>query len=114
MRRVVEMRVGETAYKLLYNINTLCDIEEASGKSFPKFAAELSDPEKLSLRSVRIMLWAGLQAHQPGITIEDAGDIIATAGGILPVFEKVSEALESTNRNEEKAGKERQASEVSA
>lgn len=72
-RGEVEIKAGDKTYTLVFTINALCDVEEASpGVNI------LGDFSKLS--NIRLMLWAGLRTRHPEIGKADAGRILEEAG----------------------------------
>jgi hypothetical protein len=67
---------GET-YTLSMDINAICDMEEAVNRPIHEIQALASAG---SLRYVRLLVWAALQAHHPTLTLEDAGRLMSRAG----------------------------------
>lgn len=74
------------AYTMVYTINSLCELEEETGKGVDVLAADLEAP---SISLVRTLFWAGLRARHPEITVTAAGEIIDTLG-----FPEVSALIE--------------------
>jgi hypothetical protein len=85
-RGEVELKAGDKSYTLVYNINVLCEIEEANPG-----VNTMTDFAKLS--NIRYLLLAGLTTHHPEIKKTDAGNIIQEAG-FQVVKIAVAEALE--------------------
>lgn len=94
-----------TDYTLAFTMNSLAEIEDASGKTFPKLSEELSDPERISIKSLRVMFWGGLLEKHPGLSLKDAGTIMqSVAGGMLGALTLVNDAfVKSFPPAEEKA-----------
>ena len=90
----VELKAGDKRYILRFSIDAICALEEATGKSFPVLAVEMSDPAKFTVSLVRQILFAGLTTEHPDITLREAGEIILEAGGLIEVMGKVGEAFE--------------------
>lgn len=82
---------------LLFDINALCDLEEATGKNFQAIVNEMrAGPAEFSMKTMRAITWAGLQAHHPEIDLAGAGRIITECGGVSAAMEKIAEAFAAT------------------
>lgn len=71
----VALKSNGKVYTLLFDINTICEIEQALDASISELGDVLSEGAKLS--TIRVMIWAGLQHHHPGLSLQDAGHVIA-------------------------------------
>jgi hypothetical protein len=71
---------GKT-YRLRFSWNAAAEFEEPAGRSFYD-AADTLAVGRLSVRTLRAMLWAGLQEHHPGLTLREAGVLIEKIGQI--------------------------------
>jgi hypothetical protein len=80
------------SYKLAYSINALCELEDQMGKSVVEIADLLSKPERLHVSAVRTLFWAGLLDNHPGVTPEEAGNIM-TGLGIVPALGLVAKTF---------------------
>lgn len=89
-RGEVALKSGGKVYTLLFDINTLCEIEEALDVPLSQMGAVLNDGAKLS--TIRTMVWAGLQNHHPEIDLKAAGAIIAGAD-LAEVSKAIGEGL---------------------
>lgn len=89
----VDLVAGEKRYMLRFSINALCALEAATGKGLPALIDEISDPKTMTLARMRQVLHAALSEHHPELTLEQAGELILPAGGMIGVFGKVSEAM---------------------
>lgn len=79
-------------YTLRFSANALCELEDALDLGISAVAQLLSDPEKLRFKTVRAVFWAGLLDRQPGMTLQQAGELVTTL--TLPiVLEKIGEAF---------------------
>jgi len=90
----VGFEAGGKAYTLVYTINALCELEGILGDGAA--AAGLGTEGALSVRRLRAFLWAGLQRHHKGISLDAAGDIIGTIGptrAVLVVGEAMAAAF---------------------
>jgi hypothetical protein len=63
----MNLQLGDNMYELKYTVNSLCELEEVTGKN-------LSDIIALNgFSSVRALLWCGLCETVPGLTMKQAG-----------------------------------------
>lgn len=90
----VEFEAGGVPYTLRFSIDALCALEEKSGKGFPSLCTELSDPGKVSLSLMRMMVWAALRDDKPDLTLRDAGELIIGGGGMQAMMVKLTRAIE--------------------
>lgn len=79
-RGETRLSAGGREYVLRYTINSLCELEDALGQGFNTIAAMMADPEKLRLKTLRAVVWAGLLDKQPEATAPLAGEIIGEIG----------------------------------
>jgi hypothetical protein len=110
---------GEVVYTLKLTTNACCDLEERSGQLFDDVTRAVN---KGSVKAVRWLLWAALQAYHAD-TVKgppDVGPIIDAAGGLLGVVQQLT-AFMQLNTDEEgapegsaKGGTRPPAAEVSA
>jgi hypothetical protein len=92
------MPVGEKLYRadngrdlrFYYDFDALVAVEEAAGRSFKAVLEDMARGETL-LKDLRALIWAGLQKHQPEITLSQAGELVLTEGQRLG--ESMREAL---------------------
>lgn len=85
--------VDDATYTLRFSIDALCKLEEAAGKTYPVISAEMGDAATLSVRMLRLMLWAGLQEHHKDISLIEVGDLIPKIGDMLAVTKLISKAI---------------------
>lgn len=71
--REVRCQITGKEYVFLYTWGSICQLEVASGKSFPDIA-ELLRTQKMSFTLIRQLIWAGLQAHHKDVTIDKIGE----------------------------------------
>lgn len=99
----VDLVCGDKTFTLRMAINEIVQLETLLDMGVMEISALLSSSSP-RLGAWRAALWASLQCHHKGTTLEDAGDIIAAAG--LPeVMGRVGEALQAafpTNEGGEK------------
>lgn len=66
-------------YRLHYTWNAAADFEEVAGRPLSDALLDVAR-EKLSAKSLRAMLWAGLQEHHEEVTLKEAGRLIDRIG----------------------------------
>ncbi len=72
------VEIGGKEYRIEYDIDTGCDMEDKAGKSFGDIVNLVI--HKQDLRSVRVMFWGGLRKNYPDLTLTDAADLISLHG----------------------------------
>lgn len=94
---------GEVAFgpdhKLVLDWNALCDAEEAIGSKLPT----LLQSGDIGVKDMRVIIWAGLQHHHPGMTIKDAGELMGLVGGNKvrsAIVEGIKQAMPSPTSTE--------------
>ena len=87
-----EVALGE--YTLRYSINALCELEDASDMSAVQLAMSLSDEETFKIKSLRLMVWAGLIDNHENVSIKQAGEIISDFG-VAKTMEAITKAFEA-------------------
>lgn len=80
-------------YVLRYSIDAICQLEAETGKGIVALISDLESPERMSVTLARQVLWAGLTEHHPNITVKDAGELIAAAGGLVRIVSLFGEAF---------------------
>ncbi len=87
----MKLEIGDKMYELEYTVNSVCDLEEITGKG-------LGDILSVSgLSSIRALLWSGLIENLPGLTIKKAGAIVQEflkQGTLEDLVTKIGEAIE--------------------
>lgn len=68
------VEIDGRVWVLVYDANAFCEIEDALGVPIAQLDARLADGRVKDLRAV---LWAGLLARQPDITLREAGALLA-------------------------------------
>lgn len=91
-RGEVLLKIADQDYILRFTINSICELEDELGQGIQEIIQSLEDPDKLRIKPLRALFWAGLLDKQPQTTIRAAGDIL-TGVGTAEVFEAVSAAL---------------------
>lgn len=94
-RGEVTFVVAGKTYTMRGSIDAICALEAISGKGMVTITRELSDPETMTMTLTRQVLWALLQERQPGITLQEAGDLIPAAGGMAGITKAIGEAFQA-------------------
>lgn len=102
-RGEVALTIGNRTYMLVLDMDGICKAE-----------AVLSTPTNIvtiieafygaainSQRHVRALVWAAMQRHQPDVTLERAGELMAEAGGAEKLFKTVADLRKSTEPDKE-------------
>ena len=88
----MKIEINKELYELEYTINSVCDLEELTGKDLGESLAAGG------FASLRAMLWCGLVEHKQGLTVRDAGNLLQQyikAGGTMEsLVEKMTKAVE--------------------
>jgi hypothetical protein len=77
MRGQAELEADGERYTLTYDVNSLILAEEAAGMDIDKILVALQRGN--SLKVLRAMIWAGLQASHEDCRLIEAGEIIQAA-----------------------------------
>lgn len=82
----VPFKVDGKDYILCFDNDALIEMEDKLDAGIVAITQEMQrwtkEPERLRLKWIRILLWAGLKKHQPNMTVKDAGEMIdLTSGG---------------------------------
>lgn len=88
----IEFKAGDTVYSMAFDFNALCRIEDETGQDIQSFFTAFE--KTVSMRSLRLLVWAGLAKHH-SVSLDEAGDIITEAGGVeavIPAIEKATRA----------------------
>lgn len=69
--------VGGERYTLVVDINACCAVESLLGVTYVQASMQIA---RGSITALRGLLWAALQRHHKGTTLEDAGEILQAIG----------------------------------
>lgn len=79
-------KIQDKEYTLCFDNEALIQLEDILDQGIVGVCLEMQrwgkEPERIRLKWIRAMLWAGLRQHQPKITLEEAGDIMDAGGGV--------------------------------
>ena len=88
----MKIEINKVLYELEYTINSVCDLEELTGKDLGESLAAGG------FASLRAMLWCGLVEHKQDLTVRDAGNLLQQyikAGGTMEsLVETMTKAVE--------------------
>lgn len=66
----MKLEIGDVSFELEYTVNSVCDLEEISGKGLGDILGTAG------LSSVRALLWCGLIENMKGLTMGKAGNLL--------------------------------------
>lgn len=66
----MKLEIGDKIYELEYTVNSVCDLEELTGKNLGDVLSAAG------MSSVRALLWCGLIENSPNLTMKQAGAIL--------------------------------------
>ena len=66
----MKLEIGEALFELEYTVNSVCDLEEITGKDLANIVGTPG------FSAVRSLLWCGLVENMKGITIAKAGTLM--------------------------------------
>lgn len=87
MKKSVTIELDK-ARNLRYGMNALVKIEELTGKPITKL-----DLESISMKDLRIIVYAGLCHEDKDLTLEGVGELIDNYSDITQVANKIAEAF---------------------
>lgn len=92
----VEIEVKGKTYVLALDINAMAWLEDRLSTpereiSFHQFYDRIEKHKKIS--DIRLILWAALQKHHPASTVEDAGNVMQAAGGLIGFSETLRQKI---------------------
>lgn len=90
-RGEVSLVAGDVVYTLRVSTNAIAIAEQVLGCGADEITEGLR-PGAFRLGTLRALLFAALQGKHPGVSLDDAGDII-DAVGVGAVLDKVNETI---------------------
>lgn len=90
-RGEASFRIGGTTYTFAYDVDALCQIEEASDKAIATLLDELGRPGATKVSTARYLVWGGLREHHPQVDLKAAGNLVLEGKEI--VLEAMKKAL---------------------
>lgn len=78
-----EITINGKNYKIEYGFNAVCSLEDTVHQPLSVVMQQILDGV-VDLRLMRAVFWAGLLAHNRGMTLERAGAILDQADGDYP------------------------------
>lgn len=92
-RGEVALQVGDQTYTLSFSVNAICELEDAFGnKPVGQVLLAMNDEGGISMKTVRTIIWAGLQDHHKDLD-EHAAGVIASEVGVTKIMKKIEEAM---------------------
>ena len=104
-RGEVSLEIDGTTYTMVLDLEALCHLEDhfstpAKDAVFPELLERAS---RGSARHIRGIVWAALQRHHKGMTLEETSDLIQASGGLAGFGEKLNALAGSTQPDAEDA-----------
>ena len=92
-----EVTINGKSYKIDYGFNAVCSLDDTTNQSLNDIVQQVSSGSLHSIRLMRAIFWAGLLAHNRGMTIGHAGVILDQAGNEFSavIAEVVGELIDS-------------------
>lgn len=88
-----DLVAGDKSFTLKFSMNAIASVEDLLDKDITQITDMLNGRgQRVSLW--RAMLWAGLRANHPGLTLADAGDIMEAAT-LAETMKQVGAALKA-------------------
>lgn len=89
--------LGGKKYTLCFNNDALVQLEDQLDRGIVAITSEVQlwtkEPERIRLKWIRALLWAGLRKHHPNMSIEDAGELIEQSDATT-VLNAVGDAMQ--------------------
>ena len=92
-----EITINGKNYKIEYGFNAVCSLEDTVHQPLSDIVQQVSSGSLHSIKLMRAIFWAGLLAHNRGMTLERAGAILDQAGNEFAavIAEVVGELIDS-------------------
>lgn len=90
-RGEASLTVRGRTYALVFDLNAFAELEGALGEPLERPLHRLL-ARQVALRDVRALVWAGLRARHPDVSLQEAGDLLAEVGlrpalsGLVPAL----------------------------
>ena len=100
-KQSVPMKIGNKTYNLRYTFNSLIRLQDEWGLSLADIDKIFPTQDKKGgveipatfFKDLRAFFWAGLLHENKDLTLEEAGDLIEDAGGIIAIVEVLTKAF---------------------
>lgn len=79
LRGEATFEIDGVQYRLRFTWNAAVEYEEIAGRPLSDALLDVAR-EKLSAKSLRAMVWAGLQEHHPQVSLAETGKLIDQLG----------------------------------
>lgn len=104
-RGEVELEIEGKAYRLVFDLNAQCELEELLSTPQEPFTLQAMLRWVLAMRPtwVRGFFWACLRKYHREITVEGVSDLMVDAGGMARFVDKLAALLETVRPDPEDA-----------
>jgi len=97
LRGDVDLKIGDRNYTLCFDHNALIELEDQLDRGVVAISAELTrwstEPDRIRLKWIRALLFAGVKKHQPKLTLDDVTAIMDEAGQTPDIMTAIAEAM---------------------
>lgn len=92
-RGEVSLQIGERTYTLALTIDAMVSLEEmfSTPEKAMTFTEIMALADKGSMKHLRGLIWAVLQAHHPEIEVSQVSALVAESGGIPGMYAKLQQ-----------------------
>lgn len=91
-RGEVEWKVGDQVYVVCFDTNAICEIEAELERSILEISAELEDPVRRRVSTIRAVFWGALRSRHKDLTLEQVGELL-TSYGLVGSVEVLGKAI---------------------
>lgn len=99
--------IGGTEYTICFNNDALIQLEDKLDRGIVAITSEMqrwsAEPERLRLKWVRALLWAGLRKHHPTMTVEQTSELIDQSNG-AEMMNVIGDAMQKAFADTESKG----------
>lgn len=68
----IKFNLGNKEYKLKFNMNTFCELEEVYGDINKAF----EDLQNMKIKSIRALIYSAIKVQDETVTLKDVGDML--------------------------------------
>ena len=110
LRGEVDLAAGDKTYRLRFSVNAIAALEDELDKPITEIGVILSSKQGVRIGMLRQIFRAALADATPGLSLEDAGEIMQTAGmpesaeAIAKAFRLAFPAPKKSGRPQKEAG----------
>lgn len=107
VRGEVDFDLNGQKYTLCFDHAAMIELEDLLDKGIVAITKEMQawqqDPDRIRLKWIRALLFAGLKRHQPKLSLDDVSDLMGQPSQSIGIMDKINEALGKAFGSDEKA-----------